>query len=261
MFCFFPGTVYFNAAHGCLKCTCVGVHLNSEHKMIFESVDAELRTDVGFKRRVDKDHHKPWRSPLEKLKNFNMIDGVPYEGLHQFDRGVTLKLVLGLYEGIFENFEMWSPRQKEAVNTFLIKTRLPSEVNRPMRSFRYRHFWKATEFRSFLLHISIAVLKDFMSFDAFNHFLCYFCSVTIFNSTAHKHLWPLAEKFLYNFVKNFPQYYGRAHMTSNVHNLLHVSGDVNMFGAVPEYSAYRYENYTCSHFPLNLYPVAMDRNP
>ncbi|XP_061497136.1 uncharacterized protein LOC133391065 [Anopheles gambiae] len=243
MFCFFPGTVYFNAAHGCLKCTCVGVHLNSEHKMIFESVDAELRTDVGFKQRVDKDHHKPWRSPLEKLKNFNMIDGVPYEGLHQFDRGVTLKLVLGLYEGIFENFEKWSPRQKEAVNTFLIKTRLPSEVNRPMRSFRYRHFWKATEFRSFLLHISIAVLKDFMSFDAFNHFLCYFCSVTIFNSTAHKHLWPLAEKFLYYFVKNFPQYYGRAHMTSNVHNLLHVSGDVYMFGAVPEYSAYRYENY------------------
>ena len=57
--------------------------------MIFESVDAELRTDVGFKRRVDKDHHKPWRSPLEKLKKFNMIDGVPYEELHQFDRGVT----------------------------------------------------------------------------------------------------------------------------------------------------------------------------
>ena len=63
-----------------------------------------------------------------------MIDGVPYEGPNQFDRGVTLKLVLGLYEGIFENFEKWSSRQKKSVNNVLIKTRLPSEVNRLVRS-------------------------------------------------------------------------------------------------------------------------------
>uniref|UniRef100_A0A182PWY7 Transposase domain-containing protein n=1 Tax=Anopheles epiroticus TaxID=199890 RepID=A0A182PWY7_9DIPT len=241
---FIKATTYFNGKHGCQKCSCVGEHIQPENKIIFVSVDAELRTDAGFRARVDKDHHKSWPTPLEKLNNFNLIENVPTsEELHLLDRGVSKKIVLGLYEGIFENFNRWTPRQKEAVNKFLSQTRLPSEVNRPLRSFRLAHFWKATEWRSFLHYVSIAVLKDFMPCNAFNHFLLYFCSVTIFSSSSHKQLWPLAEKFLYHFVKDFPQYYGRSHMTSNVHNLLHVSGDVAKFGQLDRFSAYRFENY------------------
>uniref|UniRef100_A0A182SV77 Transposase domain-containing protein n=1 Tax=Anopheles maculatus TaxID=74869 RepID=A0A182SV77_9DIPT len=186
---FAKATTYFNGKHGCLKCSCVGEHIKPEKKTVFLSVDAELRTDAGFRSRIDKDHHKPWRTPIEDLHNFNMIDDVVVaERLHHLDFG-------------------------------------------------------ATEWRSFLHYISIVVLKDFMPNDAFNHFLLYFCGVTIFSSSEHQRYWPLAEKFLYNFVKDFPQHYGRSHMTSNVHNILHVSGDVAKFGPLDKFSAYRFENY------------------
>uniref|UniRef100_A0A182PUJ5 Uncharacterized protein n=1 Tax=Anopheles epiroticus TaxID=199890 RepID=A0A182PUJ5_9DIPT len=117
------------------------------------------------------------------------------------------------------------------------------KVNRPLRSFCLAHFWKATECWSFLLYVSIAVLKDLMFCDEYNHYLLYFCSVTIFSLSSHKQLWPLAEKILYYFVKDFPQNYGRSHMTSNVHNLQHVSEYVAKFEQLDRFSAYRFENY------------------
>uniref|UniRef100_A0A182W7W4 Transposase domain-containing protein n=1 Tax=Anopheles minimus TaxID=112268 RepID=A0A182W7W4_9DIPT len=241
---FAKATTSFNGKHGCLKCTVVGEHIKPECKMIFDSVNAELRTDAGFRQRVDKDHHKEWRTPMEDVDGFDMIRGfVVADRVHLFDLGCTRKFVYGLLDNTFDNFYKWSPQQKEAVSKFMVKIRLPSEVNRPIRSFQFVRFWKATEYRSFLHYVSVVVLKDFFSVDQYNHFLFYYCGVTIFSSSAHQRLWPVAEKLLYHFVKEFSRYYGRAHLTSNVHNLIHVAGDVANFGPLDNFSAYSFENY------------------
>ncbi|XP_035916655.1 uncharacterized protein LOC118514147 isoform X1 [Anopheles stephensi] len=57
--CFVNATISFVGKHSCLKCSCVGVH--EANKVIFVDVDAELRTDEGFRNRVDREHHKSWR--------------------------------------------------------------------------------------------------------------------------------------------------------------------------------------------------------
>uniref|UniRef100_A0A182N9Z1 Uncharacterized protein n=1 Tax=Anopheles dirus TaxID=7168 RepID=A0A182N9Z1_9DIPT len=146
-------TVSFGAKHGCLKCTGVGEYV--ENKVIFESVHAELRTDAGFRSRIDKDHHKEWKTPLEDLHNFNLIDDVVVaERLHLIDLGVTKKLLGGLFKHEFNQFRRWSPQEKESVSNFLIKTPLPSEVHRRMRSLKCVNFGKGTELRSFLHYLS-----------------------------------------------------------------------------------------------------------
>uniref|UniRef100_A0A182NT41 Uncharacterized protein n=1 Tax=Anopheles dirus TaxID=7168 RepID=A0A182NT41_9DIPT len=169
-------TVSFGAKHGCLKCSGVGEYVASENKVIFESVHAELRTDAGFRNRIDKDHHKDWKTPLEDLHNFNLVDDVVVaDRLHLIDLGVTKKLLGGLLKHEFTQFRSWSPQEKESVSSFLIKTPLPSEVHRRMRSLKCVNFWKGTELRSCLHYLSPVVLKDFMFEIPFNHFLLYYC--------------------------------------------------------------------------------------
>ncbi|XP_058123199.1 uncharacterized protein LOC131285223 [Anopheles ziemanni] len=73
---FAKATISFNGKHGCLKCTCIGEHIGPG-KVIFDSVNAPLRTDAGFRLRITKEHHKEWRTPLEDVHNFDLIAGVP----------------------------------------------------------------------------------------------------------------------------------------------------------------------------------------
>uniref|UniRef100_A0A182XQ13 Uncharacterized protein n=1 Tax=Anopheles quadriannulatus TaxID=34691 RepID=A0A182XQ13_ANOQN len=63
--CFAKATISYVGKHSCHKCTCVGVHEGK--KVIFDDVDAELRTEESFKGRTDKEHHKSWKSPLEDV--------------------------------------------------------------------------------------------------------------------------------------------------------------------------------------------------
>uniref|UniRef100_A0A182NMY9 Uncharacterized protein n=1 Tax=Anopheles dirus TaxID=7168 RepID=A0A182NMY9_9DIPT len=162
---------------------------------------------------------------------------------HLNDLGVTKKLFQDLIKHTFYQFRRWSPQENKSMTNYLIKTRLPSEIHRRMRNLKNVNFWKGSEFRTFLHYISPVALKDFMLDIPYNHFLLYFCGVTIFSSSAHQHLWLLAKKFLETFVKDFSKYYGRAHLTSNVHNLQHVYGDVAKFGQLDDFSAYCFENH------------------
>uniref|UniRef100_A0A182NVM6 Uncharacterized protein n=1 Tax=Anopheles dirus TaxID=7168 RepID=A0A182NVM6_9DIPT len=79
-------TVSFSAKHGCLKCSYVGEYIQPENKVIFDSVNADLRTDAGFRERVDKDHHKDWRTPLEDFNNVDIVeDVIVADRLHLID--------------------------------------------------------------------------------------------------------------------------------------------------------------------------------
>ncbi|XP_058128342.1 uncharacterized protein LOC131291487 [Anopheles ziemanni] len=66
----------YTGKHGCLKCSCVGEYIKPENKVIFDSVNSAPRTDAGFRAKVDKDHHKSWRTPLEDINNFHLIEDV-----------------------------------------------------------------------------------------------------------------------------------------------------------------------------------------
>ncbi|XP_035916507.1 uncharacterized protein LOC118514081 [Anopheles stephensi] len=115
----------FNAKHGCLKCTCVGTSIEvgpDSRKMIFDSINAEPRTDAGFRQRLDPLHHKEWRTPLEDIDGFDMVEGFPVsDRLHLADEGATQKVLVGLTTNLFERFVHVYPRQKEAVSTYMTK--------------------------------------------------------------------------------------------------------------------------------------------
>uniref|UniRef100_A0A182NVM9 Uncharacterized protein n=1 Tax=Anopheles dirus TaxID=7168 RepID=A0A182NVM9_9DIPT len=127
---FVKGTTGFNGKHGCTKCTCVGVYLHEEHKVVFESINAAPRTDADFRNRTCKEHHKGIRTPLEDLRNFNMVKNVVVgDRLHLIDLGVTRQIFRGILDHKYNNFMRWSPRQKDAVSKYLTQIKFPSEIH------------------------------------------------------------------------------------------------------------------------------------
>ena len=68
----------------------MGVHEGK--KVIFDDVDAALRTEESFKGRTDKEHHKSLKSPLEDVVGFNIVDHIIIaERMHQSDLGISKK--------------------------------------------------------------------------------------------------------------------------------------------------------------------------
>lgn len=242
---FLKATINFNGKHGCLACTTVGASVQSGRgkTVVFESVGALPRTDEGFRSRLYEGHHTGW-TLLENISNFDLIKGVPVgDRLHLIDEGVTKKIVEGMLSNKFDpsQFIHWSLPLKNVVSAFLVKTRLPSEL-RDMRQLNEVALWKATEFRTFLHYISVVVWKDFMMDGTFNHFLLYFCGITILSSIEHKPFWSMAKQMLDAFVRQFSIYYGTCFMSSNVHNLQHVTEEVTRLGPLDGFSTYAFEN-------------------
>ncbi|XP_035905628.1 uncharacterized protein LOC118509297 [Anopheles stephensi] len=241
---FIKSVMGFSGKHGCTKCTTVGVHVQPEGKVIFNPSPAPPRTDTSFRAREDKEHHKTIHTPLEDIEGLDMIKSFPVaDRLHLLDLGGSRKFLQGFMNNKMVSFDRWTSDQKKNISHFLVKTKLPSEVHRPFRSLETIQYWKGTEFRSFLHYVSPVIYKDFMHEVGYNHYLLYFCSITIYSSSTHAHLHSLARRMLLKFVLDFPIHYGRTHMSSNIHNLLHVHEDVEVHGELDNFSAYPFENF------------------
>lgn len=137
----------------------------------------------------------------------------------------------------------WSVQVREKINQILnaFNSQKPSEIHRKVRTFDYFNNYKGTEYRTFLLYLSIIVLKDFLPIDQYEHFLQLFCAVTICYTNAYKKYLPIAKELFDEYIENYIQIYGIDDIGSNVHNLSHIVDDVNRFGNLSEISTYEFE--------------------
>lgn len=87
-------------------------------------------------------------------------------------------------------------------------------------------------------------MKDVLPKRVYEHFLCLSVSIRIL---CHTHMCinhrPYAQELLIYFVKNFGELYGVQHISYNVHNLIHLSNDVALFGPLDSFSAFKFKNY------------------
>lgn len=114
----------------------------------------------------------------------------------------------------------------------------PSEINIPNRSLHCLSFWKATEFRTFLLKTGPVVLRGHLTEQMYNHFLALHCAVTICSSEALKRYVPVAKSLFRTFTERFGDLYGDCYRTYSVHSIIHVTDDVERFGVLDKYSAF-----------------------
>ena len=209
--------------------------------MCFPGIDAPARTHQDFKDSKYGEHH--WETtPLIDLLDFDIIVNVIIADLlHLIDFGVTRTVINGWKSGKFGGGPKWSQETLNRINNILDNVEIPLEFHRKLRSIEDTGFWKASEFNMFLNYASFIVLKEVLSKEQYEHFMLYYCAIRLFSSECYREHWPAAHVLLVQFVEQYGTLYGENRITSNVHNLLHVYEDVKKFGALVNFSSYRYE--------------------
>lgn len=119
----------------------------------------------------------------------------------------------------------------------------PSEFNRLPKSLEELEYWKATEFRSFLLYTGPVVLKRRLQKNFYQNFMLLPCGIRfLLNSETCIIYNDLANNILKKFVTQYSILYGNEYVTYNVHGLIHLSDFVKIHGSLDNFSAFKFEN-------------------
>lgn len=236
------GVVYFNHKDGCIKCTIKGKWCSKSHCTVFADTSCPRRTDADFRRRVYKDHHV-FKSPIEHLPIDMVQDIITSDLLHLIYLGIQKTLLKGWYHGSFiKKTGKWTSDDIIAIDGYLLECKLPKEIHRAVRSLDCLHFWKGLEFRTFFHYISIAVLKNVLPREVYEHFLLLYCGITICCSDIYKENIHVANDMLNEFIERHIDIYHFGHVTMNIHNLTHVVEDVTRFGNLTKLTTFPFEN-------------------
>lgn len=173
---FVLGTKGHNAYGSCTKYTAEGEYING--RMCFLDLHCPMRTDSGFRTKIDEDYHQN-ETPLLSLEN-DLVKIVPLDYMHLVCLGVMKKLL-----------KMWiSGNQSVAITKtdFLLLDRQLMNIKnsisykdfaRTPRTLKELENWKASEYRQFLLYTGPIILKNCLKKSKYVHFLALHCSVRI----------------------------------------------------------------------------------
>lgn len=244
-----------NGYFACTSCEVEGDYLD---RVCFLDVSAPLRTDNSFRLKLNAEYHKDGFSPLINLP-IDITKCVVLDYMHCVCQGVMKRLLDFWVKGKKPIRMLGEKKDSISLALFNLRKTVPSEFARLPRSLDDLEYWKATEFREFLLYTGIIVLKSNIKKEQYNHFLILFtsirilCSDKMFNTHSD-----LPSKLLIEFVQNYSCIYGSNFVSYNVHSLIHLPFFVNLHGPLDNFSAFKYENYLkklktsmkCCRFPL-----------
>lgn len=236
---------YHSGYYSCTKCIIKGEYVDDTNCFPYDRNEVH-RTDENFRNFAYNNNYQNEQTILCNIPNLGLVTNVPLDYMHLVCLGVVRKLLL-LWTTKSFRFKL-SITQKKQISTALINLRkhVPFEFSRKPRDLNYIKLWKATEFRQFLLYIGPIVLINILDESVYSNFLTLHAAITILvslNLSAKVENIQYAKELLQHFVKCFQIIYGKKYVSHNVHNLLHLANDVETFGPLDEFSAFRFENY------------------
>lgn len=224
----------------CGNCTIKGVYY--KNRVIFPYGNHPERTDASFRARLDPQHHHE-ATFIEKT-DLDLVRDSPGEYMHLVCLGIVRKILFLLTKGKKCPARL-RPHQIEEISNELLKLKrsIPCEFARKPRKLKDLEYWKATEFRQFILYTGPLVLKNIISNDLYEHFMSLHVAISILaDKVLHITHNNYANELLNYFVKHFGTLYGEENMSFNVHGLLHLASDCINHGQLDKFSAFKFEN-------------------
>ncbi|CAN8023538.1 unnamed protein product [Ixodes persulcatus] len=242
--------VQFNGYFGCPWCMVAGEHLEGAmrfpeahqieertHELVLRDMKYAVTYDTtvnGFK----------GPSPLINLENYDMVSGQACEYMHSVLLGVTKQLTEHLLDSSnsAERFYIGSPQSLESANKLLMSIRPPHCITRLPRSLCERSYWKANEWRNWLLYYSVPCLENLLPHRYWKHWCLLAEAIWILLSTRiSQEMISHAESLLKRFVDQVLRLYNTKMMTFNMHQLLHLAKSVRDLGPLWAHSAFVFE--------------------
>lgn len=182
-------------------------------------------------------------SPLMQLQHFQMINGFIPDYQHNVCLGVTRQLSTLWLDSTNKDSPWYIGKEINEIDRRLVKIKPPVEITRTPRSLTERKFWKASEWRAFLLFYSLPVLKGLLPARFWNHlFLLVFGVYTLLQDTIMTESILIAELALKKFIIMFQRLYGKNNMTFNIHLLTHTAQSVKQWGPLWATSTFAFES-------------------
>ena len=251
--CLLQNIKQFNGAYGCNWCLHEGVRQqkgrgyvrvypfddrikNRNHQDNIEHARLALQTQApifGVK----------GPSPLLCLPDLNTISGFVVDYMHCIDLGVTRYLAALWFDKTNHHEPWFVGNQLEQINNRLTKIRPPNTITRLPRSLACRKFWKAAEWRAFLLFYSFYALNGILPTKYVSHIMLLSQAMFLLlqDNITQDDLFQ-ADMCIRIFVQTFETLYGRQYMTFNLHLLQHMTDSVRDWGPLWCFSNYTFEN-------------------
>ncbi|KYN27421.1 hypothetical protein ALC57_03193 [Trachymyrmex cornetzi] len=203
----------------------------------------------SFRNKVQPEHHIG-TSILLKIPNFNIIDNVPIDYMHCFLLGGTKSFFCNKFYGWIYGKPPYKLRARDvnkiSERLLRLKSHIPCEFSRKTRPITECKRYKASEFRLLLLYTGPIILKDIISSKMYNDFIVLSLSTSILISqyySCYENYVSYAHDLFKYFIINSQKLYGPQFISHNVHNFLHLSDCVRLFGSLDNFSAFIFENY------------------
>lgn len=228
--------------NSCSKCIVEGEYINN--RVCFPDTNAMKRTHTSFINQDHEEYHLG-NTLLVTIPGFDMITNIPLDYMHLICLGVVRKLLRDMWlKGKPPNKLQYKKVQEMSSRLFTFKNYIPREFARKPRPLEEVSRWKATEFREFLLYTGPLTTKSVLPASMYMNFMTLHVATRILASPQYHSLYKeYAKSLLLYFVKSFGQLYGVEYISHNVHALIHIVDDVNTFGPLDKFSAFRFENY------------------
>lgn len=207
------------------------------------------RTNTSFRTVAQPEHHTG-RSILLDIPHFNMIDNVPIDYMHNLLLGGMKRLLCYKKYGWIYGKPPYKLRFRDVnkISENLLKLRkyIPREFSRKTRSIFECKRYKATEFRLFLLYTGPIVLKRMLPSKIYNNFISLSLASSIMISqhySSSERYILYAHSLMEHFIRQTIKMYGPDFVSHNIHNFLHLSDCVKLYGSLDNFSAFLFENY------------------
>ncbi|XP_049273313.1 uncharacterized protein LOC119399356 [Rhipicephalus sanguineus] len=219
-------------------------------------------------------------SPLMKLPHFDLVWGYTVEYMHSVLLGVTRQFSDYWFDSSNSNeaYYMGRPSTLRLINQRLLSIRPPHHFTRLPRTLRERCYWKAHEWRNWLLFYCLPCCRPVLPQRYFRHFALLSEAVFVLilqelSSDQIDHAVAVRKSFkrlissvdyvilhgigssclshvyysfsgllLTTFVSQAAGLYGQRCMSFNVHQLLHLAEAARQFGPLWAHSAFAFES-------------------
>jgi hypothetical protein len=184
-------------------------------------------------------------SPMVAVPYFDLIFGFSIDYMHCCLLGIARQLAELWFHPNFHNesFYIGSPNLISKIDKRLLQIKPPQNVSRTPRSLKERAFWKANEWRNWLLFYGIPCLNEILNRRYLRHFALFSSSIFIFlRDDISIEQFNLASSNLTKFVNEFFDLYGAINLSYNCHLLLHIPECVKRWGPLWCYSNFCFED-------------------
>ncbi|XP_062599997.1 uncharacterized protein LOC134261585 [Saccostrea cucullata] len=175
---------------------------------------------------------------------FNIVCGIAIDYMHGVLLGVQKLLLRLWFSSEFKSKNFSFHEHVQEVDNRLRNLKPTLDISRLPRSIENDlKYWKASEYRSFLLYFGAPVLFGILDNLRFSHFLNFVNGIHILlkqGSTEEEV--SEAEALLFNFCADFEYLYEKCFMTLNIHQLVHLADSVRVLGPLYTHSCFSFED-------------------